>query len=199
MVMDPGIILSGVQNINIESSPLPKLIVRLQPGNMKSTINQIEKIWKKITEGEEFTFAFVDQALAAQYQSDQNLGRIVRITTLLAMFIGNLGLYALASLAMQNRTKEISIRKIMGATEQSLLLLLTKDYVLLISLSIILSVPITWYTMNTWLQSFEYRVFIGWQVFAGAAVISLLITLMTISYQAIKTAWTQPADTLKHE
>jgi putative ABC transport system permease protein len=199
LVQDPSIILSGVQNISIDSSPLPKLIVRLQPGNMKSTISQIENVWEKIAGGEEFTFSFVDQALAAQYRSDQNLGKIVRIATLLAMIIGSLGLYALASLAMQNRTKEISIRKVMGATEQSLLVLLTKDYVLLIIISIILSVPITWYTMNTWLQSFEYRVFIGWQVFAGAGAISLLITFITISYQAIKTAWTQPAETLKHE
>ncbi len=199
LVQDPGIILSGVQNISIDSSPLPKLIVRMQPGNMKSIINQIENIWNKIAEGEEFTFAFVDQALAAQYRSDQNLGKIVRIATLLAMFIGSLGLYALASLAMQNRTKEISIRKVMGATEQSLLVLLTKDYVLLITISLILSVPITWYTMHSWLQSFEYRVLISWQVFVGAGAISLLITLFTISYQAIKTAWTQPAETLKHE
>jgi putative ABC transport system permease protein len=197
--MDPGIILSGVQNINIESSPLPKLIVRIQSGNMKSTIDEIEKVWEKISEGEEFTFAFVDQTLAAQYRSDQNLGKIVRIATLLAMLIGSLGLYALASLAMQNRTKEISIRKVMGATEQSLLVLLTKDYVLLIAIALVLSIPITWYAMNTWLQSFEYRVTIDWQVFAGAGSISLFITLITISYQAIKTAWSKPAETLKYE
>jgi putative ABC transport system permease protein len=156
-------------------------------------------VWEKISEGEEFTFAFVDQALAAQYRSDQNLGRIVRIATILAALIGSLGLYALASLAMQNRTKEISIRKVMGATEKSLLILLTKDYVVLIMISLLLSVPITWYTMSQWLKSFEYRVDIGWQIFALAGVLSLLIALITISYQAIKTAWTHPAETLKYE
>lgn len=199
MVQDPAIILSGVENINIDSSPLPKLIVRLQPGNMQTTIDQIKMVWEKISPGEEFTFGFVDQTLAAQYRSDQNLGKIVRMATLLAMFIGSLGLYALASLAMQNRTKEISIRKVMGATEQSLLVLLTKDYVFLIMISLLLSVPITWYMMNQWLQSFEYRVTIGWQVFAWAGALSLFIALVTISYQALKTAWTRPADTLKYE
>jgi putative ABC transport system permease protein len=199
MVQDPSIILSGVENINIENSPLPKLIVRLQPGNMQTTIDQIKAVWEQMSEGEEFTFAFVDQALAAQYQSDQNLGKIVRIATLLAMFIGSLGLYALASLAMQNRTKEISIRKVMGATEQSLLMLLTKDYIFLIAISLIISVPITWYMMSKWLQSFEYRVTIGWQVFAWTGALSLLIAMITISYQAIKTAWTRPAETLKYE
>lgn len=199
MVQDPAIILSGVENISIESSPLPKLIVRLQPGNMQATIEQIKGVWEKISTGEEFTFDFVDQTLAAQYRSDQNLGKIVRIATLLAMFIGSLGLYALASLAMQNRTKEISIRKVMGATEQSLLILLTKDYVFLIMISLLLSVPITWYMMSKWLESFEYRVVIGWQVFVWAGALSLMIALTTISYQAIKTAWTRPAETLKYE
>jgi putative ABC transport system permease protein len=199
MVQDPAIILSGVENISIDSSPLPKLIVRLQPGNMQVTIDQIKGISEKISSGEEFTFSFVDQALAAQYRNDQNLGKIVRIATLLAMFIGSLGLYALASLAMQNRTKEISIRKVLGATEQSLLMLLTKDYVFLILISLLLSVPITWYMMSQWLQSFEYRVAIGLSVFVWAGALSLVIALLTISYQAIKAAWTRPADTLKYE
>lgn len=199
MVQDPAIILSGVENISIDSSPLPKLIVRLQPGNMQTTIDQIKGVWDKIATGEEFTFDFVDQTLAAQYRSDQNLGKIVRIATMLAMLIGSLGLYALASLAMQNRTKEISIRKVMGATEQSLLMLLTKDYVFLIIISLALSVPITWYMMNRWLESFEYRVTIGWQVFVWAGALSLFIALVTISYQAVKTAWTRPAETLKYE
>ncbi len=199
LVREPVIILSGVQNISIESSPMPKLIVRLRPGNMKATIEQIKEVWEKISKGEEFTFSFVDQALAAQYQSDQNLGKIVRIATLLAMFIGSLGLYGLASLAMQNRTKEISIRKVMGATERSLLVLLTKDYFFLITISLLLSVPITWYMMEKWLESFEYRVTIGWTVFAWAGIISLIITIATVSYQAIKTAWMHPAETLKYE
>jgi len=108
-------------------------------------------------------------------------------------------LYALASLAMQNRTKEISIRKVMGATEQSLLVLLSKDYVMLIVVSLLLSVPITWYLMSNWLQSFQYRVDVSWQVFAAAGGLSLVIALLTISYQAIKTAWIRPAETLKYE
>lgn len=199
MVQDPSIILSGVQNINIESNPLPKLIVRLQPGSMHSAIDQIQNIWEKISGGEEFSFSFVDQTLAAQYQSDQNLGKIVRIATLLAIIIGSLGLYALASIAMQNRIKEISIRKVMGATEQSLLVLLTRDYVLLILISLVVSVPLTWFMMNQWLKSFEYRIVISWQVFALAGVLSLLIALITIGYQTIKTARTQPVKTLKYE
>ncbi len=199
MGMDPMIAFSGIENINTDNSPVPKLMVRLRPGNMAMTIDRIKGVWDKITGGEEFTFAFVDQTLDKQYRNDQNLSKIVSIATLLAMVIGSLGLYALASLAMQNRTREITIRKVMGATEQSLLLLLSKDYVYLIAISLLLSVPITWYLMTQWLQSFEFRISIGWEVFLWAGGLSLVVAIFTISYQAIKTASAQPAETLKYE
>ena len=124
---------------------------------------------------------------------------MVTVATLLAILIGSLGLYALASLAMQNRTKEISIRKVLGATEKSLLVLLSKEYVYLIAASMILSIPFTWYLMNEWLQSFEYRVPIRFNIFLMAGLTSLLVALSTISYQAIKTAWAKPAEMLKYE
>jgi putative ABC transport system permease protein len=199
MVQDAVIILAGSENINFENNPMPKLFVRLAPDNMQATLDQVKSVWDKLTHAEEFDFTFVDQALDAQYRSDQNLGKIVSLATLLAVIIGSLGLYALASLAMQNRTKEISIRKVLGATEQSLLVLLSRDYVMMILVSLLLSVPITWYLMSNWLQSFQYRVEVGWQVFALAGGLSLLVALITISYQALKTAWTHPAETLKYE
>ena len=199
MAMDATIPVSGIENINFDNSPMPKLMIRLLPGNMSATIGDVKATWDKLTGEQEFAFTFVDQALAKQYRNDQNLGRIVSVATLLAMLIGSLGLYALASLAMQNRIKEISIRKVMGASEQSLLMLLSTDYVYLIGFSFLLSVPITWYLMSNWLRSFEYRVTMGWGVFLMAGGLSLLISLATISYQAIKAAWTRPAETLKYE
>ena len=199
LVQDPVLILAGSENINFENSPMPKLFVRLAPDNMQATLNQVKGVWDKLTAAEEFDFTFVDQALDAQYKSDQNLGKIVSLATLLAVLIGSLGLYALASLAMQNRTKEISIRKVMGATEQSLLVLLSRDYVLMILISLVLSVPVTWYLMTSWLQNFQYRIEVGWQVFALAGGLSMVVAMLTISYQALKTAWTRPAETLKYE
>jgi putative ABC transport system permease protein len=199
LAMDPNAILSGIENINVANNPIPKLFIRLKPGNASETLAEIEKVWNKLTGGEEFAFNFVDESLNAQYRGDQNLGKIVTITTLLAMLIGSLGLYGLASLAMQNRTKEISIRKVLGASERSLLMLLSKDYIMLIAISLIISVPITWYLMKDWLLSFEYRIEIGAGVFLISGGISLAIALLTISYEAIKTAWSQPAKTLKYE
>ncbi len=199
LTMDITILLSGAENINIDNSPVPKLLIRLKPDNIRQSVEQLQEVWKKLNPGEEFSFSFVDQRLETQYRSDQNLGKIVTLAALLAVIIGSLGLYALASLAMQNRTKEISIRKVLGATEQSLLILLSRDYVYMMGISLLASVPITWYLMNTWLQTFEYRVMISWQFFAIAGSLALLVTFSTISYQAIKTAWTKPVDTLKYE
>jgi putative ABC transport system permease protein len=199
MVMDYSLALSGIENININNSAVPKLMIRLKGGEIASTLDAIKNVWGKLTAGEEFEFSFVDQSLAAQYQADQNLGRIVSSASILAIIIGSLGLYGLASLAMQNRTKEISIRKVFGASERSLLVLLSKEYVYMIAISLLLSVPITWYLMNSWLSSFEYRVPIGPDTFFLAGAISLLIAFVTIAYQILKTTWTQPADTLKYE
>ncbi len=118
-------------------------MIRLRPGNMLGAIAEVKGIWNKLAGDEEFRFTFVDETLAAQYRNDQNLGKIVSVATVLAMIIGSLGLYALASLAMQNRAREISIRKVMGATEKSMLVLLSKDYVYLMLVSLAVSIPIT--------------------------------------------------------
>jgi putative ABC transport system permease protein len=123
----------------------------------------------------------------------------VSIATLLAVIIGSLGLYALASLALQNRTKEISVRKVMGASDGSLLVLLSKEYLLLVLLCLVVSAPITWYLMSNWLSTFEYRVNIGVAVFATAGAISFFIALATISFQLLKTVRTNPANNLKYE
>ena len=199
ITMDPQIVLSGAENVNIGNTPVPKLMIRLYPGNIANSVKKVQAVWDRLTGEQEFVFTFVDQSLAEQYRNDMNLGRIVQIATLIAMLIGSLGLYALASLAMQNRVKEISIRKVMGASENSLLVLLSKDYVVLIGVSLLLSVPITVYLMNSWLQSFEYRINVGWEIFMLAGAISLVIALLTIGYHTIKTALSRPAEVLRYE
>jgi putative ABC transport system permease protein len=199
LVEDPSILLAGSENINIDNSPIPKLMVRLKPGDMGATIQEINNVWNKITGSEEFAFTFVDQALDAQYRNDQNLGRIIAIATYLAIFIGCSGLFALASLALQARIKEVSIRKVMGASEKSLLILLSKDFVWMVLISVALSIPGTILFVSNWLESFYYRIEIGWGIFVLAGLASLIISITTVSYHTIKTTMTQPAETLKHE
>jgi len=199
MTMNPSIILAGIENINVGTSPVPKLMIRVAAGQIPTAIESISEVWVKITPDQEFDFSFVDEALAAQYVQDQNLGKIMRIATLLAILIGSLGLYALASLAVQARIKEISIRKVFGASQQSLMLLLSSGYVFLVLICLLISVPLTWYLMSNWLQSFEYKIDISWDVFLLSGVMALLIALVVISYQIIRSSLVSPADTLKCE
>lgn len=199
MVQDPKIILSGIENVNIDNSPVPKVFVRIRPGKIQTTMDMIQNVWENVTAGEEFNYSFLDESLKAQYQNDQNLGRIVSIATILSIIIGSLGLYGLASLTMQSRVREISIRKVLGATGESILILMSKDFVYLNIVSLLISVPITLYLMTGWLSTFEYHIDISWKVFAIAGGIALTVAMITISYQALKASWTQPAETLKHE
>ncbi len=199
IVEDAAIALSGMENINMENSPIPKLMIRIKAGQLTAGLDHIKSAWLKLSGSEEFAFSFVDEALNQQYRNDQNLGKIVGLATALAILIGSLGLYALASLAMQTRTKEISIRKVMGATVNSLLLLLSKDYVVLVFASLVLSIPLTVWTMRDWLSSFEFRITIGWEIFLLAGMVALAIAMLAIGYQTLKTASTEPAKALRND
>jgi putative ABC transport system permease protein len=183
----------------MDNSPIPKLFVRLQAEKLTEGVVEIESTWKKLFGDEPFSFSFVDERIEAQYRADQNLARVINIGTVLAIFIGALGLYALASLAIQSRIKEVSIRKLLGATVSSLLILLSKDFLLLIFISIAVSVPITLYFMQEWLQSFEYRITISPATFVVAAIAAWLVGLFAISSEAVRTAITKPAERLKEE
>jgi putative ABC transport system permease protein len=199
LAMNPSIILQGIENINVGSTPVPKLMIRLAAGQIPKAIESISEIWSRLSPDQEFTFSFVDETLAAQYVQDQNLGKIMRIATLLAIIIGSLGLYALASLAVQARMKEISIRKVFGASQQSLMMLLSSGYVLLVLICLLISVPLTLYLMNNWLATFEYKINISWDVFITSGIIALFIAIVVISYQIIRSSLVSPADTLKCE
>ncbi|GJM29845.1 MAG: ABC transporter permease [Cyclobacteriaceae bacterium] len=199
MVMDPLIIFEGSENHDISSSPLPKLMVRFAAGTLSETMEQVEQAWNRIVGWGSFEFTFVDQTINAQYQADQNLNKIINISTWLAIIIGSLGLYALASLAMQNRVKEIGIRRVLGATQSTLLLLLTKEYIYLVLTAFILSIPITWYLVNQWLSNFEFKIDLGMETFLLTGGVAIIVALSTIAYQAVKTAFLNPADTLRSE
>jgi putative ABC transport system permease protein len=199
MAMTAAIPLSGSENISINNSPIPKLFVRLSAGKIPEALQTVESAWEKVSGETPFEFAFIDETIAAQYRADLNLGKIIRIATILSILIGGLGLYALASLAIQSRVKEISIRKIMGASMQSLMVLLSRDFLILIVINILISIPLTVFFMERWLQSFEYKVSISWTIFAVAAAIGVAIGLLTISFEAVKVALSRPAEKLKNE
>jgi putative ABC transport system permease protein len=199
MVMDPEIILKGISDIGIGTSIAPKLMISMSSDNLSESVEKIKAVWNKLSPGEEFNFSFVDQTLDAQYENDRHLEQVVTSASILAILIGSLGLLGLASLNMTARVKEISMRKILGASNQTLLTLLAWDFLIMIAIALVLAVPVTYFAMSNWLNGFSYRVSITPVFFLAAGGISLLVAMLTISYHAVKTTMTNPANNLRHE
>ncbi len=172
---------------------------RLTGDNMSQTIARIENRWQGLANGQPFKYEFMDQAFDNMYRSEQRIGRIFISFAMLAIFIACLGLFGLASFTAEQRTKEIGIRKVLGASVSQIVTLLSKDFLSLILVAFVLAVPIAWYVMSQWLQDFAYRTEIAWWIFVGAGLLSLVIALLTISFQSIRAALTNPVKSLRSE
>lgn len=146
-----------------------------------------------------FNYEFVDQQYAKKFNNEQRTGELVGLFTLLTIFISCLGLFGLASYMAENRIKEIGIRKVLGASVRSITTLLSKDFLKLVLISIVLAIPVSWYFMSKWLEDFAYRITISWWTFALAGVLALTIALLTVSYQAVKAAIKNPVKSLRTE
>lgn len=173
--------------------------LRIQGDNFKTSITSIETTWKKFVKEKPFNYYFLDKSLEDQYKAEQTTQRIFTIFSGLAIFIACIGLLGLAAYATQQRTREISIRKVLGASESSIVTMLSKDFLKLVLLSSAIAFPVAWWGMNKWLQDFAYRINVGWWIFIVAAVAALLIALFTVSSQALKAAFTNPAKNLRAE
>lgn len=175
------------------------LALRVQGDNFKTSLAGIGNVWKKFVKEKPFNYYFLDRSLADQYKAEQTTQRLFTIFSGLAIFIACIGLLGLAAYATQQRTREISIRKILGASEGSIITMLSKDFVKLVLISSAIAFPIAWWGMNKWLQDFAYRVNVGWWIFIVAGVAALLIALFTVSTQALKAAFTSPVKNLRTE
>ena len=175
------------------------LFARLKSENIPKTIGYMENIWKKFALGYPFNYRFLNEALDRLYRSEQRIGTIFRYFSFLAIFISCLGLFGLASFMAEQRTKEIGIRKVLGATVSNIVLLLSKEFSKWVLVANILAWPVAYYAMHKWLQSYAYRMIITIWPFFFAAFLALVIALMTVSYQAFKAAIANPADALKYE
>ncbi|MGZ3778709.1 MAG: ABC transporter permease, partial [Mucilaginibacter sp.] len=163
------------------------LSVRVSASNLPALIGQIKSKWESLTQSH-FEYSFMDQNFEASYRSEQRSGTIFLIFTVLAIIIACLGLFGLAAYAAEQRTKEIGIRKILGASVSMIVGTLSKDFIKLVLISIIVSTPLAWFLMNKWLQDFAYRISISWWMIATAALTAIVIALITISFQSIKAA-----------
>lgn len=179
--------------------PSGMMAIKLNAGNFSNTISNIAGIWNKFAPGQPFNYRFMDDSFNTSYEAEQRLSKIFIIFTILSIFIACLGLFGLAAFNAQKRTKEIGIRKVMGATVSQISYRLTVDFLKLVGVAILISLPIGWYAMNIWLEDFSYRIEIGWWVFVLAAFLGIAVAVITVSYQSIKAAIVNPVKSLRTE
>jgi putative ABC transport system permease protein len=208
-----GKIIGVMKNFHFRSlqDEIKPLSMRIEPGgcnlvsikvaaaNLPKTIAAVEKKWKTLIPDRPFNYYFLDEFFNRQYRSEVRFGNLFLNFAVLAIFISCLGLLGLASYSTIQRTKEIGIRKVMGASVPNIVNLLSIDFLKLILISFIIAAPVTWYFMHQWLKDFAYRIDINWWIFLVAGLTAVLVALFTISFQAIKAAIANPVKSLRSE
>jgi putative ABC transport system permease protein len=182
-----------------KDADLHNVIVNVNSSDYKTLLSKIEAIWHKDLNAEPFTYSFLDEEVQQQYQSDITYSNIINCFTLMAILISCLGLFGLASFSAEQRKKEIGVRKVLGASVSGIVQLLSKDFLKLVGISILIATPIAWWSMHQWLQNFAYRIDISWWMFVLAGCIAIFIALLTVSFQAIKAAIANPVKSLRTE
>ncbi|MBI3481773.1 MAG: hypothetical protein HY015_02140 [Bacteroidetes bacterium] len=174
-------------------------VIKVSTSDFESTIKSIEKTWRKFDNRFRFEFSFLDSQLNQLYVEEQNMVRVLNIFSFLGVVIASLGLLGIAALTFRQRTKEISVRKVLGASLSNLVVLLVKDFTKLVLIAIVIAVPLVWWVMSGWLENFSYRITVNPLVFVVTGIGLILIAWITLSFLTIKTAQINPAETLKSE
>lgn len=174
--------------------------IKIEDGSdLPQTIAGIEAAWKTAYPEGIFTYKFLDEQIDSFYKEEERLYKLFKVFSGLAMFISCLGLWGLATFSAQARTKEIGIRKVLGASVQKIVLLLSKDFLMLVAISLLIATPLAWYGMNEWLQNYAYRIEIRWWIFGFSGLVAIAIAIMTVSFRAIKAAISNPVESLRSE
>jgi ABC-type antimicrobial peptide transport system permease subunit len=174
--------------------------MKFNPANTTSdNLKKAESIFKKYNPSYPFEYNFLDERYAAKFTNEKRTGQLAALFAGLTIFISCLGLFGLASFTAENRIREIGIRKVLGASVFGITRLLSRDFLKLVTISFLIAAPVAWFVMNSWLQSYDYRVPISWWVFVLTFLLSILIALLTISFQSVKAAMTNPAKSLRSE
>ena len=175
------------------------VVMRTTPANIKKVINTLQATFHNVYGDYPFSYGFVNEDLSKLYVTEQRMGSLFNVFSVLSIVISSLGLFGLAAFATQRRIKEIGVRKVLGAGEAGIVALLSKDFIQLVLFSLIIAFPVAWYTMNKWLEGFAYRINISWWIFAIAGIAAILIAFITVSFQAIKAAVANPVKSLRTE
>jgi putative ABC transport system permease protein len=174
--------------------------IKINPAtDTRTALTKIETAFKKYDAASPFEYKFVDDEYAKKFGDEERIGKLAFVFAILAIFISCLGIFGLAAFTAAQRTKEIGVRKVVGASVFNLWQLLSKDFVLLVFISFLIATPVAYYFMHNWLQHYEYRTAIQWWIFALVCIGALLITLLTVSFQSIKAALMNPVKSLKSE
>lgn len=194
-------VMQPISPVVFKYSPnhLALAMVRIHSGSEMKTIENIKRLYTDYNPGYNFNFTFQDQMFNAQYSSEQRILSLSKYFAILAIFISCLGLFGLAAFNNEMRVKEIGVRKVLGSSTYAILQLLFLDFLKLVLIAILIASPVAWYLMSGWLQQFAYRTNIGWAVFAIASILTILIALVTVSFQAIKAASANPVKSLRTE
>ncbi|KPL07069.1 hypothetical protein AMJ86_06065, partial [bacterium SM23_57] len=175
------------------------LAIKMPAENQAKTIANIRQVWNDVLPDMPFEYRFLEDVIHESYSNEQRIGSLFITFSLLTIFVACLGLFGLAAFASEQRTKEIGIRKALGATVSNIFGLLSKEFLMLVVIANVVAVPIAYYTMNEWLQNFAYRTSIGWFTFFLSAFLAVMISLCSISFQSIKAAFANPVDSLRYE
>jgi putative ABC transport system permease protein len=173
------------------------VVVRTEPGETKATIASLRNITQKLNPAFPFSYDFVDQDISRVYQGEMQMGKLFNVFALLAIVISSMGLYGLSAFIAEQRTKEIGVRKVLGASVLNLLYLLTSKFTKLTLLAILIAIPVAWVVLNNWLETFVYRINLSWYIFVSASLAALLLTWITVSYESIKAATANPVKSLR--
>ncbi len=174
-------------------------MVKLNPGNFGETIDQVEQIWQRIAPGQPFHYYFMDDSFNETYRAELRLGWIFIVFTQLSVFIACLGLFGLATFAAEKRSKEIGIKKVLGASTKLITYQLSIDFLKLVGIAILIALPLGWYAMDLWLESFAFRIEINGWILAASAAFAVTVSLLTVIYQSIKAAIANPVKSLRSE
>jgi putative ABC transport system permease protein len=191
---------NGIESLLLVYRPLNNIIyIKLTGNEIQPTITFIENKWKEIFPDQPFAYTFLSERFNRQFEADEKRGLIFTLFTILAILIASLGLFGLASYMVEQRTKEIGIRKVFGANEVIILRLVARDFLILVSIGIAIAIPVAFYFMNNWLQNYVYRTTVGIPLLIGASLITIAITILTISYKAYQAAVLNPASSVRTE
>ena len=176
-----------------------KALIRTEPGKTNEALTSLEKVCKQLNPKLPFTYQFSNEEYAKLYRSEQVVGQLANYFAFLAIFISCLGLLGLVMFTAEQRTKELGIRKVLGASPVTLFNLLSKEFLQLVLIAMVIASPLAWLAMNSWLQNYAYKVAISWWMFVIAGIAAIAIALATVSFQAIKAALANPVKSLRTE